>query len=43
MQLEIIEVDWRCKVKDSFTILNNNDGIGDNRNILKMIDYNKPM
>ena len=27
-----------AKVKDSFTILNNNDGIGDNRNILKMID-----
>ena len=27
-----------AKAKDSFTILNNNDGIGDNRNILKMID-----
>ena len=27
-----------AKVKDSFTILNNNDGIGDNRNILKMLD-----
>ena len=27
-----------AKIKDSFTILNNNDGIGDNRNILKMLD-----
>ncbi len=27
-----------AKVNDSFSILNNNDGIGDNRNILKMID-----
>ncbi len=26
------------KVNDFFTILNNNDGIGDNRNILKMIE-----
>ena len=30
-----------AKVKDSFTILNNNDGIGDNRNILKMLDLQK--
>ena len=33
-----LRINGDAKVKDSFTILNNNDGIGDNRNILKMID-----
>ncbi len=32
------KINGEPKVNDSFTILNNNDGIGDNRNILKMID-----
>ena len=27
-----------ASVKDSFSITNNNDGVGDNRNILQMID-----
>ena len=33
-----LRINGDAKVNDSFTILNNNDGIGDNRNILKMID-----